>query len=73
MVRGGGTDLLADEDIAEGLVVVEESTIGIDEEEVVVEFFGNCGGVLDFGEDVLEEGSFFGIGENATILEQVNH
>ena len=34
------------EDIREGLVVVEESTVRIDEEKVVIEFFRDVGRVL---------------------------
>ena len=69
----GRTDLLADEDIGEGLVVVEEPAVGVDEEQIVVEFFGDIGGVLDFGEDVLEQGPLLGVGEDPPVLEEVNH
>lgn len=35
----GRSDLFADEDVGKGLVVVEETTVRVGEEEVVVEFF----------------------------------
>ena len=69
----GWTDLLADEDVGEGLVIVEESAVGVDQKQIVVEFFGDVGRVFDFGEDVLEQRTLLGVGEDPPVLEEVNH
>jgi len=69
----GRAYLFADEDVRQGLVVVEQTTIGVDQKQIVIEFFGDIGGVFDLGEDVLEEGSFFGIGKDSPVLVEVDH
>ena len=69
----GRSDLFADEDVGEGLVVVEQPAVGVREEEVVVELLGHQGGVFNLGQDVFEERPFFIVGKYASILEQVYH
>ena len=39
LVLGGGTYLLAYEDVGQGLVVVEQSAVGVHQQQVVVQFF----------------------------------
>ena len=33
----------ADEDIGERLIVIEDSTVGIDKKKIIIEFFGHIG------------------------------
>lgn len=69
----GGRDLLADEKVGEGLVVVEKTAVCSGEKNVVVHLLWDCWRVFDLGQDVLGQWLLLGVDEYAAVLEQVHH
>lgn len=72
LVGEGGGDLLADEDVGEGLVAVEDEAV-VGEGGVLEGFAGEHGGKLEIGEDVLGAGLLLGVQEDASVLEKFDH
>jgi hypothetical protein len=69
----GRDDLLADEDVGQGLVVVQKSAIGVAKQQIIIDFSGHARRKLDLGQYVLDQRPFLAVGKDASVLEEIYH
>ena len=61
-----------DKYVRERLIVVD-STIWVDEQKIIIEFFRDIRRILDFRQDIFKKRPFLGVRKDSSILKQINH